>query len=74
MQENAQSALRAHSSSIRGSRKTMDIPEANVADTGKLQDFIKEDVLVGIVNVYVMLSFFSIIFFYLLLTVSLFFV
>ncbi|XP_020598340.1 BAG-associated GRAM protein 1 isoform X2 [Phalaenopsis equestris] len=51
--ENAQSALRAHSSSIRSSRKLMgiaDIPESNIAETGKLQDFIKEDVLVGIVN------------------------
>ncbi|KAL0927474.1 hypothetical protein M5K25_001646 [Dendrobium thyrsiflorum] len=49
-QENAQSALRAHSSSIRSSRKPVDIPEENVAETGKLQDFVKEDVLVGIVN------------------------
>ncbi|KAH7685079.1 GRAM domain-containing protein [Dioscorea alata] len=48
--ERAQSALRAHSSSIRGSRKQMKVPEENVADPGKFQAFIKDEVLVSIVN------------------------
>lgn len=48
--ERAQSALRAHSSSIRGSRKQMKAPEENVADPGKFQAFIKDEVLVSIVN------------------------
>ncbi|KAM0946520.1 putative BAG-associated GRAM protein [Dioscorea sansibarensis] len=48
MQERAQSALRAHSSSIRGSRKQMKAPEENVADPGKFQAFIKDEVLVSI--------------------------
>lgn len=51
MQERAQSALRAHSSSIKGSRKQMKVPEENVADPGKFQAFIKDEVLVSIVNV-----------------------
>lgn len=49
-QENAQSALRAHSSSIRGSRRQLDVPEENEEVNGKFQEFIKVDVLVGIVN------------------------
>lgn len=49
-QESAQSALRAHSSSVKGSRRQIDIPEDKIAETEKLQAFIKEEVLVGIVN------------------------
>ncbi|PKA61566.1 C2 and GRAM domain-containing protein [Apostasia shenzhenica] len=49
-QENAQSALRAHSSSIGRSRKQTDLAEHNVAETQTFQEFITEDVLVGIVN------------------------
>ncbi|KAG1328271.1 putative BAG-associated GRAM protein 1-like [Cocos nucifera] len=49
-QEWAQSALRAHSSSVRGSRKQIKIPEDNIEKTGRFQDFIKEEVLVGIFN------------------------
>ncbi|XP_008788227.1 BAG-associated GRAM protein 1-like isoform X1 [Phoenix dactylifera] len=49
-QEWAQSALRAHSSSVRGSRKQIKIPEDDIEKTGKFQDFIKEEVLVGIFN------------------------
>ncbi|KAJ6792009.1 BAG-associated GRAM protein 1 isoform X1 [Iris pallida] len=48
-QERAQSALRAHSSSIRGSRKQLEIPE-DVVQTGNFQAFIKEEVLVSIHN------------------------
>uniref|UniRef100_A0A1D1Z6W3 C2 and GRAM domain-containing protein At1g03370 n=1 Tax=Anthurium amnicola TaxID=1678845 RepID=A0A1D1Z6W3_9ARAE len=47
-QEKAQSALRAHSSSIKGSRKHMKVPDDN--ETRKFQSFINEDVLVGIVD------------------------
>ncbi|RRT48328.1 hypothetical protein B296_00036517 [Ensete ventricosum] len=46
----AQSALRAHSSSVRGSRRQIKLPNENVVETAKFQDFIKEEVLVGIVN------------------------
>ncbi|XP_038984150.1 BAG-associated GRAM protein 1-like isoform X2 [Phoenix dactylifera] len=49
-QEWAQSALRAHSSSVRGSRKQVEILEDNIVKTGKFQAFIKEEVLVGIFN------------------------
>ncbi|XP_074572756.1 BAG-associated GRAM protein 1 [Curcuma longa] len=46
----AQSALRAHSSSIRGSPRQINIPKESVVETGKFQTFIKEEVLVGILN------------------------
>ncbi|KAG6503815.1 hypothetical protein ZIOFF_036139 [Zingiber officinale] len=46
----AQSALRAHSSSIRGSPRHINIPKESVVETGKFQTFIKEEVLVGILN------------------------
>ncbi|URE04568.1 hypothetical protein MUK42_18903 [Musa troglodytarum] len=46
----AQSALRAHSSSVRGSRRQKKLPNESVVETAKFQDFIKEEVLVGIVN------------------------
>lgn len=46
----AQSALRAHSSSVRGSRRQIKLPNESVVETAKFQDFIKEEVLVGIVN------------------------
>ncbi|KAK3003230.1 hypothetical protein RJ639_020085 [Escallonia herrerae] len=48
--EKQQSALRAHSSSIRGSRRHHNIPEESVPASGKFQPFIKEEVLVGIHN------------------------
>ncbi|KAF6152466.1 hypothetical protein GIB67_035534 [Kingdonia uniflora] len=46
----AESALRAHSSSIRASRRRTKVPDDNVPKTVKLQAFIKEEVLVGIYN------------------------
>ncbi|KAK1319372.1 ADP-ribosylation factor GTPase-activating protein AGD12 [Acorus calamus] len=48
--ENAQSALRAHSSSIRGSRRLSNVPEDNIVDPANFQPFIKEEVLVSIFN------------------------
>ncbi|XP_072972833.1 BAG-associated GRAM protein 1-like isoform X1 [Typha angustifolia] len=46
----AQSELRAHSSSARGSRKEIKVPEDRVAVTENLLPFIKEEVLVSIFN------------------------
>ncbi|XP_042941035.1 BAG-associated GRAM protein 1-like isoform X2 [Carya illinoinensis] len=48
--EKAESALRLHSSSVRGSKTQAKIPEDSVLKTGKLQSFIKEEVLVHIFN------------------------
>ncbi|KAF5733930.1 hypothetical protein HS088_TW16G00371 [Tripterygium wilfordii] len=48
--ESAESALRAHSSSIKGSRRQPKIPEDSVSETEKHQPFIKLEVLVGIYN------------------------
>ncbi|XVF37577.1 hypothetical protein REPUB_Repub20aG0021300 [Reevesia pubescens] len=48
--EREESALRAHSSSIRGSRRQAKAPEDGASKTEKLQAFIKEEVLVGIYN------------------------
>lgn len=48
--ERAESALRAHSSSIRSGTRQANIPEDVVQKAGKLQAFIKEEVLVGIYN------------------------
>ncbi|EXB88334.1 C2 and GRAM domain-containing protein [Morus notabilis] len=48
--ESVESALRAHSSSIRGSRSETDIPEDIVPKTGKLQAFIKDEALTNIYN------------------------
>ncbi|GMY32710.1 BAG-associated GRAM protein 1 isoform X1 [Fagus crenata] len=48
--ERAESALRAHSSSVRGSLTQAQIPEDSVPKTGKLPAFIKEEVLVRIYN------------------------
>ncbi|XP_068665846.1 BAG-associated GRAM protein 1 isoform X2 [Aristolochia californica] len=49
--EKEQSALRAHSSSIRGGKKQAKVPEdSNILKTEKFQPFIKEEVLVPIVN------------------------
>ncbi|KAL9431949.1 hypothetical protein AB3S75_027036 [Citrus x aurantiifolia] len=48
--EKAESALRAHSSSIGGSRRQAKIAEETVTKPEKLQPFIKEEVLVGIYN------------------------
>lgn len=48
--ERAESALRAHSSSVRGSLTQAQIPEDSVPKTGKLPAFIKEEVLVHIYN------------------------
>ncbi|KAG4156655.1 hypothetical protein ERO13_D02G010000v2 [Gossypium hirsutum] len=48
--EIAESALRAHSSSIRGSRRQATAPKDNASKPEKSQAFIKEEVLVGIYN------------------------
>ncbi|KAK8548276.1 hypothetical protein V6N12_061193 [Hibiscus sabdariffa] len=48
--ERAESALRAHSSSIRGSRKQAMAPKDNASKSEKSQAFIKDEVLVGIFN------------------------
>ncbi|KAL5784178.1 hypothetical protein ACOSQ2_006570 [Xanthoceras sorbifolium] len=48
--ERAESALRARSSSVKGSQGQAKIPEDNVSKMEKLQAFIKEEVLVGIYN------------------------
>ncbi|XP_077228089.1 BAG-associated GRAM protein 1-like isoform X2 [Tasmannia lanceolata] len=48
--EKAESALRAHSSSFKGIKRHTKIPEDNIPKTEKFQAFIKEEVLVGIVN------------------------
>ncbi|KAA3485615.1 BAG-associated GRAM protein 1-like isoform X1 [Gossypium australe] len=48
--EIAESALRAHSSSIRGSRRRATAPKDNASKPEKSQAFIKEEVLVGIYN------------------------
>ncbi|XP_020261467.1 BAG-associated GRAM protein 1 isoform X2 [Asparagus officinalis] len=53
--ERAQSALRAHSSSIRvgstgSSKNQIQIPKEDLVQTGNFQDFVKEEVLVGIYN------------------------
>ena len=50
-QEKEQSALRAHSSSIKGSNRQSKISEQSVAKTEKSQPFIKEEVLSEIYNV-----------------------
>ncbi|GAB4825477.1 BAG-associated GRAM protein 1 [Ancistrocladus abbreviatus] len=46
----ALSALRAHSSSIKGSQKQVKIPEESVPEAGKFQPFIKEEALASIYN------------------------
>ncbi|PSS32810.1 BAG-associated GRAM protein [Actinidia chinensis var. chinensis] len=48
--EKEQSALRAHSSSTRGSKRRANIPEESVPKTLKFQPFVKEEVLVAIYN------------------------
>lgn len=48
----AQSALRAHSSSVKGSKREIKLPKESAVETGKVQDFIKEEVLVNIVHVF----------------------
>ncbi|KAM6586131.1 hypothetical protein CsatB_013133 [Cannabis sativa] len=48
--ENVESALRAHSSSIKGDKSQATIPEDIVPETGKLQSFIKDECLTGIYN------------------------
>ncbi|KAK8703518.1 hypothetical protein V6N13_047174 [Hibiscus sabdariffa] len=48
--ERAESALRAHSSSIRGSRRQAMAPKDNASKPEKSQSFIKDEVLVGIFN------------------------
>lgn len=48
--ERAESALRAHSSSTRGSEKQAKIPEDGASKTERLQPFIKEEVLTVIYN------------------------
>ncbi|KAG2644610.1 BAG-associated GRAM protein 1-like [Panicum virgatum] len=49
-QERAQSALRAHSSSRKDSKKEINVPEDCAALTGQLQPFVKEEVLVPVFN------------------------
>ncbi|POO02029.1 C2- GRAM domain containing protein [Trema orientale] len=46
--ENVESALRAHSSSIRGDKSQASIPEDIVPQAGKLQAFIKDEALTSI--------------------------
>ncbi|XP_059655183.1 BAG-associated GRAM protein 1 isoform X2 [Cornus florida] len=48
--ENEQSALRAHSSSVRGGKRQVKVPEETTPKTGKFQPFIKEEVVNGIYN------------------------
>ncbi|XP_044499501.1 BAG-associated GRAM protein 1-like isoform X2 [Mangifera indica] len=48
--ERAESALRAHSSSTRGSKRQSKVPQDNVLKPEKIQAFIKEEVLLGIHN------------------------
>ncbi|KAF7805311.1 BAG-associated GRAM protein 1 isoform X1 [Senna tora] len=48
--ENAESELRAHSSSVRGNKILDKVPEENVEKRGKSQPFVKEEALVGIYN------------------------
>nr|CAB3457598.1 unnamed protein product [Digitaria exilis] len=48
--ERAQSALRAHSSSRKNSKKEVNVPEDCAALTGQLQPFVKEEVLVPVFN------------------------
>lgn len=48
--ESVESALRAHSSSVRGNRSETGIPEDIVPKTGKLQAFIKDEALTSIYN------------------------
>ncbi|KAL1336904.1 hypothetical protein HN51_031336 [Arachis hypogaea] len=48
--ENAESELRAHSSSVRGNKILDKVPEESMPKTGKLQAFTKEEALVGIYN------------------------
>ncbi|KAJ7947453.1 BAG-associated GRAM protein 1 [Quillaja saponaria] len=48
--EKAESALRAHSSSIKGNKMPDKVPEEIIPKTGKLQAFIKEEALVSIHN------------------------
>lgn len=46
--EKEQSALRAHSSSVRGSKRQVKTPEESLPKAVKFQPFIREEVLVGI--------------------------
>ncbi|GAV66531.1 C2 domain-containing protein/GRAM domain-containing protein [Cephalotus follicularis] len=48
--ERAESALRAHSSSVRSSKRQAKITEDSLSRTEKLQAFIKEEALVGLYN------------------------
>jgi len=50
-QERAQSALRAHSSSRKTSKQEINVPDDCAALTGQLQPFVKEEVLVPVLNV-----------------------
>jgi hypothetical protein len=51
VQQRAQSALRAHSSSRKNSKKEINVPEDCATLTGQLQPFVKEEVLVPVFNV-----------------------
>jgi hypothetical protein len=57
MQENAESELRAHSSSVRRSNIMDKVPETSMPKARKLQTFTKEEALVGIYNVCIIFSF-----------------
>lgn len=57
IQENAESELRAHSSSVRQSAVMDKVPEASMPKVDKLKTFIKEEALVGIYNVCIPFSF-----------------
>ncbi|KAM7464885.1 hypothetical protein LguiB_012447 [Lonicera macranthoides] len=49
--EREQSALRAHSSSEKGTTRHANIPEESVPESRNFQPFINEDVIIGICNV-----------------------
>ncbi|KAA8532140.1 hypothetical protein F0562_006718 [Nyssa sinensis] len=48
--EKEQSELRAHSSSVRGGKRQVKVPEESVPKSEKFQPFIKEEILGGIYN------------------------
>ncbi|CAK9179362.1 unnamed protein product [Ilex paraguariensis] len=48
--EKEQSALRAHSSSVRGIKREAKVPEESALSSAKFQPFIKEEVLIVIYN------------------------
>lgn len=49
--------MRSQSSSVRGSRRQIKTPDDDIPEPEKFQPFVKEEVLVGIVNVRARLSY-----------------